>query len=74
MYKNSGSTSTKTGIAPAASIAATVATAVWETVITSSPGPIFNARKANSIASVPLATPIAGIHSNIVEQTLAPET
>ena len=50
--------STKTGIAPAFSIAATLATAVCETVITSSPSPIWRPLSVSSIASVPFATPI----------------
>ena len=37
--------STSTGFAPASPMAATVATAVWETVMTSSPGPIPSAGK-----------------------------
>ena len=57
MVNKSSSTSTNTGIAPAHSIADTVAVAVCDTVITSSPGPISSARKAISIASVPFATP-----------------
>ena len=56
--KKSSSISTSIGVAPEDSIAETVATAVWETVITSSPIPIFNALNEISIASVPLATPI----------------
>src|ERR1700733_5417200 len=51
--------STKTGEAPAISIAATVATAVCETVATRSPRPIPKERRASAIASVPLATPPA---------------
>ena len=54
-----GSMSTSTGVAPASSIAATVATAVWLTVKTASPGPMPAARSASTSASVPLATPIA---------------
>jgi len=41
------------------SIAATVATAVCDTVNTSSPAPIPQARNASSIASVPLPAPTA---------------
>ena len=44
-------------MAPAARIAATVATAVCETVMTSSPGPMPSALSAKINASVPLATP-----------------
>ena len=50
--------STKTGVASVESIAATVAVAVCVVVITSSPFPISKALKDNSIASVPLLTPI----------------
>ena len=50
------SISTKTGVAPAKSIAETVGTAVFATVITSSPLPISRAFKERNIASVPLAT------------------
>ena len=46
-----------TGEAPQASIPAMVATAEWDTVITSSPIPISRALNAISIASVPFATP-----------------
>jgi hypothetical protein len=49
--------STSTGVAPQSSIAATVATAVWETVMTSSPGPMPQPRSARCRASVPLPTP-----------------
>ena len=45
--------STSTGVAPARPIAATVATAVCATVITSSPGPMCSARSASVSASVP---------------------
>src|SRR6185312_939416 len=58
MTNPSRSISTSTGIAPARSIAATVATAVCDTVKTRSPAPIPQARSASSIASVPLAQPI----------------
>ena len=44
---------------PAFPIAATVATAVCETVTTSSPGPTSHARSAKDNASVPLPTPMA---------------
>ena len=57
IVKVSGSTSTSTGEAPVSSIAATVATAVCETVMTASPGPTSQARKASAIASVPFPTP-----------------
>ena len=43
MQKVSRSTSTSTGVAPVAVIAATVGNAVWETLTTSSPGPIPSA-------------------------------
>ncbi len=46
-------------VAPASSMAATVATAVWAVVMTSSPAPIPSARRAMTSASVPLATPTA---------------
>jgi len=45
--------------APARSIAATVATAVCDTVKTRSPAPMPQARTASSSASVPLPVPIA---------------
>ena len=54
-----GSTSQNTGVAPAMRIAVTVATAVLETVITSSSPPTPSARKAIAKASVPLPTPMA---------------
>jgi hypothetical protein len=44
-------------VAPTISIAATVATAVWDTVTTVLPGPISSARNARAIASVPLPQP-----------------
>src|ERR1700712_4079999 len=46
------------GVAPVISIAATVATAVWETVTTEQPEPMSRARKASAMASVPLPQPI----------------
>ena len=46
--------STSTGRAPHNSMALTVATAVWLTVMTSSPGPTPHARSARWSASVPL--------------------
>ncbi len=46
-------------MAPTARIAATVATAVCDTVMTSSPGPMPRALSAKIKASVPLATPTA---------------
>ena len=56
---DAGSASQSTGVAPARSIAATVGTQVFAWVTTSLPGPISSARSANSIASVPEATPTA---------------
>ena len=53
-----GSTSMTTGVAPLISIAAAVATAVWETVNTASPEPTLSERSARLIASVPFATPM----------------
>ena len=55
----SGSMSTKTGFAPTNAIASAVAIKVFDTVITSSPGPILQARSAKARASVPdeLPTP-----------------
>ena len=55
----SGSMSTNTGVAPAYSIAATVATNVNGTVITSSPGPMPAASSARCSALVPELTPTA---------------
>ena len=52
-----GSTSMNTGRAPLNSMAAAVATAVCDTVMTSSPGLISWAFSAKSRASVPEATP-----------------
>ena len=49
----------KIGFAPVDKIAETVAIAVCDTVMTSSPTPISKLRKANSIPSVPFATPTA---------------
>src|SRR5207253_6565156 len=54
-----GSISTKTGFAPVNEIAETVAIKVCETVITSSPGPISEARSASSRADIPESTPTA---------------
>ena len=54
--RNSGSTSTSTGRAPAYSIAAIVATKVNGTVMTSSPGPTPAPRSARWSALVPLLT------------------
>jgi hypothetical protein len=54
-----GSTSTKTGRAPAYSIAETVATNVKGTVMTSSPGPTPRASSARCSALVPELTPTA---------------
>ena len=48
--------STSTGVAPASSMADTVATAVCDTVITSSPGRTPQPRSARCSASVPLAS------------------
>ena len=51
--------STNTGVAPSSQIGPTVATNVFAAVITSSPGPMFNALRDSLIASVPELTPIA---------------
>ena len=51
--------SISTGVAPTISMAATVATAVCETVATAQPGPTPSARNASASASVPLAQPMA---------------
>ena len=48
---------TPDGVAPVITIAAVVARAVWETVMTSSPGPMPRALRARTSASVPLPTP-----------------
>ena len=53
-----GSMSTKRGVAPVETIADMVGTAVFATVITSSPGPTPMALSAKNSASVPLATPM----------------
>ena len=58
IVKVTGSTSTTTGTAPIEQIAAIVATAVWATVNTSSPGATSQASNASRSASVPDATPI----------------
>ena len=55
------SISARTGVAPQRSIPTTVATAVCGDVITSSPGQISAPRRASSIASVPLATPMPSV-------------
>ena len=55
----SGSTSTKTGVAPAAMTARPVNAAVIAGTITSSPAPMSSARSSSAIASVPLPTPTA---------------
>lgn len=54
-----GVTSTKTGLAPTALMAPTVATKVFAAVITSSPVPIPKARIARISESVPEPTPMA---------------
>jgi len=59
MQKESGLTSTSTGVAPAKEIAESVGTAVLGTVITSSPGCTPLATRARWIASVPEPTPMA---------------
>jgi hypothetical protein len=56
-----GSTSTNTGLAPAYSIAATVATKVNGTVMTSSPRPTPAASRDKCSALVPLFTPMASV-------------
>ena len=53
-----GSTSTKTGVPPAAMIASAVAMNVFAGTSTCAPGSRPPARSASSIASVPFATPI----------------
>jgi len=55
----SGSTSTKTGMAPTRLTAPAVAKKVYGVVITRSPCPIFAAIKDNNSASVPEDTPTA---------------
>ena len=66
MQRVAGSTSTKTGLAPTASIASAVAAKVIATVITSSPGLMPSAIRARRSASVPEAdrdcVPRAGEH------------
>ena len=57
--KVSGSMSTKTGVAPTASIDSEVAKNVNGEVTTSSPGPTPRARSAITSASVPELTPTA---------------
>ena len=57
MVKVRGSTSTKTGLAPAKEMAEQVGTAVSATVATSSPGSTPQARRARWMASVPEPTP-----------------
>src|SRR5215211_102036 len=54
-----GSISAKTGVAPVRAIASAVAKNVKAGQMTSSPGPAPSASSAMTIASVPLATPIA---------------
>ena len=51
--------SISTGTAPAISMAATVATAVCDTVATAQPGPMPRPRNASASASVPLPQPTA---------------
>jgi len=58
MLNISGSVSTNTGVAPSLLITPAVAKNVNGDVITSSPGPIFNAIRERSKASVPDATPM----------------
>ncbi|MNV95169.1 hypothetical protein D3C71_1900340 [compost metagenome] len=56
MLQVSGSTSTKTGVAPSSTMTSAVATKVNEVVITSSPAPMPSAISDISRASVPEAT------------------
>ncbi len=51
--------SSSSGVAPTISIAATVATAVCDTVATVMPGPMPRPRRISISASVPLAQPMA---------------
>src|SRR6266699_6126816 len=75
IVKPPGSMSTSTGTAPARSIAATVATAVCETVNTRSPGATLQASNASSIASVPLPAPTAcPIPSQVANAASNPST
>ena len=53
--------SSSSGVAPAISIAATVATAVCETVTTVEPSPMPRPRRISASASVPLAQPTARV-------------
>ena len=55
----SGSTSTRTGVAPTALTASAVAMKELVGTMTSSPGPMPSARSASSSASVPEETPTA---------------
>src|SRR2546422_5620003 len=54
-----GSTSTRTGVAPAWDIASAEAMKLFAAVMTSSPGPMSYARRASSSADVPESTPTA---------------
>jgi len=59
MLNVSGQMSTNTGLAPASAIVSAVAMKVNGDVMTSSPAPMPQARKASRSASVPLAHPTA---------------
>ena len=59
MFQVSGSTSTKTGVAPTYLIGFTVATKVITGTITSSPGPIPSSYSARCNAAVPLCVETA---------------
>ena len=59
MFQVSGSTSTKTGVAPTYLIGLTVATKVITGTITSSPGPIPSSYNARCNAAVPLCVETA---------------
>src|SRR5256885_12334463 len=54
-----GSTSTRTGVAPAWEMAKAEAIKLLAAVMTSSPGPMSYARRASSNAEVPESTPTA---------------
>ena len=60
-------TSIKTGVAPTAAMLSAVAKKVQDTVITSSPSPIPNARKAITKASVPFPQEIPYLRLHIMQ-------
>ncbi|MOA60946.1 hypothetical protein D3C78_1859660 [compost metagenome] len=67
----SRSTSIITGVAPSNSIMLRVETQVWDGVITSSPGPMFNAIRVICIPAVAEQTAIACLQPKVAQNSLS---